>query len=138
MGTEARRGRFNGSQRSFKLMRDCVEQRGLELFALTRSFGPAGGFGAASSFQSEGQKISERFKRRLSDCGAPDGEAADGLPAKIHWKNRVLSRRVKCARATQGRVLKRLAQSGSLRRPAPKDFVLLRIVDGHARGFEYL
>ena len=106
-------GRLNGGQRRFELMRQRVQQSGLKLLILPRSFGVVCGFLRPSAFDSNRSQLRHGLESGFREGGPHQTQAAQDSAPETHRQNRRFLTHRGPGRFVAGRVAKlRLQQAG--------------------------
>ena len=124
-------------KRRLEFVRDCVEQRGFELFALARRVGPVGRFLHADPFERDRDQIQQRLKRAVGQRRAFQRQAPDRLPAQQDRRDEQTAAAAKLFPCT-ATCLSFAFDVEHVVRAAAKYFRRFRVVERDARAFEDL
>src|SRR5437879_1175218 len=84
-GKEAGHRRFHGGQRCAEIMRDGIQQCGLQPLSLPLSFRQAELFYSSRPFDGDGHQAAHRVERLPRESCSGNTEAPDGPHTKTHW-----------------------------------------------------
>src|SRR5215813_8040507 len=114
-------------------MSDRVEQSGLELIALARSFGTARLLLSASTFDTDSSEICQTLQSAVRDTNTGKGNTSDWNRSKVDCRNHQTVLLIPTLDASKGRFAKDLVYAGNVVRASVMKGIGILVIDDDCR-----